>query len=392
MMGRSQARLCIVAALAFAFTAMASPALAQKRQQAADEPLRLTTTLVQVPAVVTDRSGSLVPDLGKSDFTLFEDSKRQEISHFASVEQPFTAVLVLDTSNSAEDRLSVIQEAALAFARTMKEGDRIAVVSFDHDVRTLCEFTSDYREIEESLTSIESGFGKLFYEAVTRALEMLRDADGRRAVILFGDGVDMRSVEAGEKDTIQLAEEIGAVVYAVRFETRWWVEAEARNTKARESQSSSPFDIDGRIPLPPDFGGPDPSPPGSPKRPKIRIEVGSPTPPPVVVYDGSQRREARLPDRPRDEITDTLDKMYGEADRFLRKVTSRTAGRYFSAATLLNTGSAFAAIAKELRHLYVLGFYPGEQRNDRKLRKLKVEVSRKGLVVRSRPAYRADSR
>ena len=46
------------------------------------------------------------------------------------------------------------------------------------------------------LIGTESGFGKLLYEAVARALDQLKEVEGRRAVILFSDGVDMRSIEA----------------------------------------------------------------------------------------------------------------------------------------------------------------------------------------------------
>jgi hypothetical protein len=80
-----------------------------------DQPVRLNATLVQVPAIVTDRNGKFVTDLSQNDFTVYEEGKRQDISFFAAVKQPFNAVLVLDTSNSAQDRLKAIQHAAIEF-------------------------------------------------------------------------------------------------------------------------------------------------------------------------------------------------------------------------------------------------------------------------------------
>jgi VWFA-related protein len=349
------------------------------------ETVRLNTTLIQVPTLVIDRGGKFVVDLAQSDFAVFEDGKRQQLSHFAAVRQPFTAVLLLDTSNSAEDRLRVIQNMALAFAREIRTGDRLMVVSFDNEVRQLTDFTSNYQEIETAIRDTESGFGKLLYEAVTKSLDLLSDVEGRRAVILFSDGIDMRSIEATAEGAIRKAEEVGAVIYVVKFETRWWVEAAARRQKAEQKESNLPFIIDGRIPLPPEFGGPDPTPPGTLRPP--RIEVGSSRSPQITVIDGNERRT--LQTEPRDEITRNLDKLYGDANNQMQTLASRTGGRVFIAETYETTRSAFASIADELRNQYLIGYYPATDRRDGKFHRIKVEVSRKGLEVRARAGYRA---
>ena len=44
-------------------------------------------TVIQVPVVVRDHDGHVVSNLGKDDFQLFTDGKRQEITTF-SVENP----------------------------------------------------------------------------------------------------------------------------------------------------------------------------------------------------------------------------------------------------------------------------------------------------------------
>ena len=61
-----------------------------RRNSNAEEPVRLSASLVQVPAIVTDRSGKFVSDLSQSDFTVLEDGKRQEIAVFGAVKQPLT--------------------------------------------------------------------------------------------------------------------------------------------------------------------------------------------------------------------------------------------------------------------------------------------------------------
>ena len=356
-----------------------------------DEPIKLNSTLVQVPATVTDRAGKFVTDLSRDDFVLWEDNKRRDISLFSVVKQPFTAVLVLDTSNSAEDRLKAIQEAAVEFTAQLRAGDRMMAISFDNEVKQLTEFTRDRDELANAIRGTESGFGKLLYEAVARSLEVLRNVEGRRAVILFSDGVDMRSIEATAESNARLADEVGAVIYVVRFDTRWWVEAAAREQDAKHPKSKTPFDVDGRIPLPPDFGGPDPAPRGIPKPNAPRIEIGQQPRPPVVYEPGIPgSRPQQLPEIERpDPITSTLNKLYEEADGYLQSITSQTGGRVYLAGTYQDTRAAFAAIADELRNQYLIGFYVAGDKRDGKYHKLRLESSRKGLLIRARPGYRA---
>lgn len=367
-----------------------SAATQDAKQQKADEPIRLNASLVQVPAVVTDRNGKFVIDLTQGDFSVSEDGKRQEISIFAAIKQPFSAVLVLDTSNSAEDRLKVIQNAAVSFIGHLRAGDRVMLISFDNEVRQLTDFTDDRAELERAIRRTESGFGKLLYEAIARALESLKDVEGRRAVILFSDGVDMRSIEATAEGTTRMAEEIGAVIYVARFDTRWWIEAAARRQEAEHPKSKVPFEVDGRIPLPPDYGGPDPTPTGIPRPRAPKIEIGQgPSPPVVYNPDSSRSRTQQMPDSaPRDEISTTLDKLYGEADAYLQTITTRTGGRVYLTNTFDDTSAAFAAIADELRNQYLIGYYSNGNRGDGKYHKIKVDLTRKGLQVRARPGYR----
>jgi hypothetical protein len=200
----------------------------------------------------------------------------------------------------------------------------------------------------------------------------------------------MRSIEATAEGTVKLAEEIGAVIYVARFETRWWIEAEARRQEIEHPKRKTPFEVDGRIPLPPDFGGPDPTPTGIPKPGAPRIEIGErPRPPVVYDPDGPGSRSQRMPDaEPSDQITATLNKLYGEADSYLQTITVRTGGRVYLADSFDDTRAAFAAIADELRNQYLIGYYSTGNRGDGKYHKIKLELARKGLQVRARPGYR----
>jgi VWFA-related protein len=352
------------------------------------EALKLNATLIPVPAVVLDRTGKFISNLSQQDFTVLEDGKRQDVSFFTSIKQPFHAVLVLDTSNSAQDRLRAIQLTATGFTKELTPLDKMMIISFDNEVRQLTDFTNDQTELESAIKGIESGFGKLLYEAVGKALENLKDKEGRRAVILFSDGVDMKSIEASVQSNLNLAGEVGAVIYVVRFDTRWWIETEARKHQPKKADKELPFEVDGRIPLPPEYGGPDLTPPGM-RRPRIEISTGGGrSGPPIVSTDGFGNQQRQENAAPADAISTNLDKLYGEANSYMQAITSLTGGAMFDAGTFDATRSAFAHIADELRNQYVIGYYPKNEKRDGKFHKIKVEVSRKDAQVRARTGYR----
>jgi len=75
-----------------------------------EQPLyRSHTRTVPVYATVVDTRGRLVPDLGQADFSITDNGKAIALSMFSNDPQPFTAVVMLDTSarwvlRAGEDR------------------------------------------------------------------------------------------------------------------------------------------------------------------------------------------------------------------------------------------------------------------------------------------------
>jgi hypothetical protein len=94
--------------------------------------------------------------------------------------------------------------------------------------------------------------------------------------------------------------------------------------------------------------------------------------------------------RPEEEsIKAMLDLLYITADSYLAELAEKSGGRLLRADTLASLPDAFAKIAAELRTQYTIGYYPTNKARDGKYRKIKVQSSRKGVVVRARPGYRA---
>src|SRR6267142_1408920 len=84
--------------------------------------------LVPLTVTVTDRAGRYVPDLTGADFAVFEEGKRQVISHFAAVHVPVDLGILLDTSGSMGDTLAIAQKAGCGLVQQLSKGDRAAVV------------------------------------------------------------------------------------------------------------------------------------------------------------------------------------------------------------------------------------------------------------------------
>jgi Mg-chelatase subunit ChlD len=401
-------------------------------QQGSDA-IKVETNLVAVPVVASDRNDVYVADLRVEDFTLYEDGVKQEIVFFAATKEPFHVVLMLDTSASAQEKLGLIQRAATAFVAQLQPADRVKIMSFDDAVRELSPFTNDRTELENAIKQTRPGEGTKLYDAVQLALNNLALVKGRKAIVLFTDGVDWRSDRGTYDDNLASVEESGVIVYPIRYDTRAETEALVRR---QQDQYGSATDI-GLVLGGPPIGTTPPTVPGGGGTPAPQRSPGSkddpyrlPVPPVIVRppmgrYPDSNRYpdSGRYPDDrypPRspfpdnryppggrsddrfppdtsgpssrrgsyDTVSVLLDRLYGTADRYLADLSRVSGGKLHRADTLGSLPASFSQIAAELRQQYSLGYYPANAARDGKYRKILVKVSRKDVVVRARPGYR----
>ncbi|HYG09067.1 MAG TPA: VWA domain-containing protein, partial [Pyrinomonadaceae bacterium] len=162
-----------------------------------NEVVRVNTSLVTIPVSVMDRAGKYVPSVRQQEFRIWEEGVEQEIAYFATVEKPFTVALVIDTSGSTRYRLTEIQDAAISFVNQLRPADRVLVVSFDDDVRVLSEATSDRARLRDAIRRVRPGEGTKLYDAVDFIInERFNSIEGRKAILLFTDGVDTSSRRA----------------------------------------------------------------------------------------------------------------------------------------------------------------------------------------------------
>ena len=178
------------------------------------------TKLVTIPVRVMDRKGAFVSGLRKENFTVYEDGVLQEVALFSNDAQPFTVALVLDMSYSAKFKAADIQNAAIEFIDQLRPDDRVTVIAFDEEVRVLCEPTSDRKAIYAAIRRAQISTGTSLYEAVDVTInDRLRKIEGRKAMVLFTDGVDTTSRRSNDNDNLRDAMEIDTIIYPIRYDT-----------------------------------------------------------------------------------------------------------------------------------------------------------------------------
>jgi Ca-activated chloride channel family protein len=184
------------------------------------EVLRISANLVSVPVSVINRQGQYVVDLHQKDFRVYEDGREQTIVHFSNVDQPFSVVLLIDTSGSTAPFIDQIKGAAKAFVEQLRPSDTIRPVYFHGEIKPLtAEGINDPKLFEAAIDRIEPGpvnMGTRLYDAVAFGLSALKPVTTRKAVILITDGENTWG-KATMKSTLREAEESDVVVYTLQY-------------------------------------------------------------------------------------------------------------------------------------------------------------------------------
>jgi VWFA-related protein len=187
---------------------------------------------VNVYLSVVDSAGNPIKDMTADSFTVTEDSQKVDIADLALVtDDPVNVVLVMDTSGSMGGTgINSAKTAASNFVTGLGAEDRVAAITFDNTIKTLIDFTTDHKAARDqiALVDVVRGSGTCLYDAAYQAIQMASTLpSGRRAVILFTDGVDETSNHGicsshTADDVIDIASEGGTrtPVYTLGMGTR----------------------------------------------------------------------------------------------------------------------------------------------------------------------------
>ncbi len=300
-----------------------------------DDVIRVETNLVTIPVSVSDRNGFYVSDLREQNFKIFEDGIEQKIEYFGTTDKPFTVVLLIDVSPSTSYKIEEIQAAASAFVQQLLPHDKVMVVEFDSSVNVLAEPTLDRDKFLKAIRKTGFGGGTSLYEAVERTLtRYLARVEGRKAVVLFTDGVDTTSSGASYISTLEDAEESEAVVFPIYYNTFLQMAG-----------------IGGGAPM---------------------------STPPTLGLPGSIGIKA----------TQRIAADYSRGRAYLNELAGVTGGKLYRAeSTPGGLTVAFESIAEELRRQYVLGYYPERVGSVGDRKAIRVRVDRPKLSIRARDSY-----
>lgn len=182
--------------------------------QTDEETIKVESSLVVLNATITDGKGKPVSGLKQNQFQIFEDGKEQKIDFFAAEKSPFAAVILLDSSGSMEERVSLARSAAIQFLDRLRTDDVTAIYNFDSKISLVQDF-SNSRDIYEGVFDIKANGMTILNDAIFNAAqELAKRPEKRRAIIVLSDGADTKSAKSSDK-ALKAALAAGATIYTV---------------------------------------------------------------------------------------------------------------------------------------------------------------------------------
>jgi len=292
-----------------------------------DSVIKVNVNLVNVLCTVRNKAGGLVGNLEKSDFTLFEDGKQQDLKYFTrETDLPLTIGLLVDTSASQERLIETERSAAHQFfTKVLRNKDEAFLIQFGAEAELLQDYTGSPKLLQDGLNQLrlsvpvgglhpgpvptmQNNAGTILYDAIfLAAVEKLRKEVGRKAIVVITDGVDTGSKVTRDK-AIEAAQKADAIIYSIFYQ---------------DSFAYGPFG-----------GG-------------------------------------------------------GGGEGELRRMSSETGGQVFRVDRKHPLDDAFREIQEEMRSQYALGYTPTNPKKDGTYRKLEIRTSNKDNKVQARKGYYA---
>ncbi len=300
---------------------------------AEEEGFRIGVAVDQVFLSVSARNtgGGVVKNLTKEDVLIFEDGVLQKVENFYREQVPVKVVLLIDASGSTTSDQAQIQSAALEFVKRLGKEDRVAVIAFNHEIRQLLDWTNDPDKVENAMKRIYARGNTVLNDAIFVTFnDLLRDVEGKSAVIVLTDGGDTGSMVSFDQ-AIDMASRSESVVYIVSKLEVEWARAIARRSD-----------------------------------PAIMAQVGGFTP------------------------KNWTDEYMLEMKRNMKRLADLTGGRVLNAASFNSIVDVYAQVAEELKNQYYISYISTNKRKDGKWRKLELRSRNMGTVLRTRQGYYAN--
>ena len=195
--------------------------LAATGQEPGQPIFKSSVRTVPIYSTVIDTSGRLVPELEKGDFSILDNGKPADISLFSNESQPFTAVVMLDTSASMTANLKLLNRAAEQFLLRLLPVDKAQVGAFNDKIQLSGTFTNNRDELIGDLNDLYFGNPTRLNDGIGAGLDALQGIDGRRVVLVFTDGDDTSS-KLSFKTVMDRARDEEVMVYSIGLESEYF--------------------------------------------------------------------------------------------------------------------------------------------------------------------------
>ena len=197
--------------------------------------LQAGSGLVTTAVTVRERNGGkLVSNLTEHDFVIEEDGKPQKLARFTSDRSPLSVALVIDTSQSLNgEPMSATRDAARRFIDAMQPDDEVALVSFNHAVNVVSNWTKDRTRLHAGLDGLAASGSTAMYDAVWKTLSLFTSrAYQRAAIVVISDGAD----SASDRTPTQLKQQLADTDLFI-----YWIAVDDAN--ARPATRVNPYAI-----------------------------------------------------------------------------------------------------------------------------------------------------
>lgn len=187
-----------------------------------DEVIRINADNVTVPVSVLDSSGKYISTLKQADFKIFEDGVEQEITSFETTDGSVTVFMLLERNGAIRFQLPRLVAAANAFVRQMRDEDQFTALTFGSSLDTLIKATK-IKDVPKGnrIEKLPGDNGIFLYDAVDKVVDRIQKVPGRKAIVLFSEGLDAGFyANPNAKGTLKDAEESGATIYTVKFNSQ----------------------------------------------------------------------------------------------------------------------------------------------------------------------------
>jgi Ca-activated chloride channel homolog len=189
------------------------------------ETIRINSDLVNVVVTAAANSGgptNALLDFKQEDFEILENGVPQEIANFSrNADQPLRMVMLFDTSTSIAQTLDFERRAAARFfERVIRPQDRASVFSVATDVEVLQEFTNRTQLLINAIRKLDANGATSLYDGIYLAADYIKNARGRRVIVIVSDGGDTTSNKS-LLDALAQAQKSDALIFAVFTGNPW---------------------------------------------------------------------------------------------------------------------------------------------------------------------------